>query len=743
MITGNVGGCNSKPVETNANNAPPRQEQRKLSALGEAALEYARRGWPIFPLWPRAKEPITKHGFKEATTDATQVRQWWSNHPRANIGLACPPNFLVLDVDPRHEGYTTLDAFLIEAGQHEFDTLTSLTGGVHEGRRGKHFLFKHPDFTIDTNKLGAGLEIKSNGYIVLPPSIHPESGLAYQWKDPKVPVAPAPEWLLTVIKEKLARKSNGERAPLPDGAINEGDRNESLFRIGCSLRARGLSETEIRGELLRQNRERCVPPLPDADIHKIAESAARYPQGSALGGCTVPGTRSFPYTDTGNGERLVERFGDNIRYCRPQKKWYGFNQVRWEPDETGLMYERVKTIARELYVEAVTIGDPEERSKCSEWARRCESAEKLRSALFCAESEQRINILPAQFDSNPLLLNVLNGTIDLKTGELRGHRRDDLITRLAPVKYDASARSELFVRFLEDSTGGDADLLEFLQRAVGYTLTGFTSEEVLFFLHGPTASGKTTFTDATRETLGDYARVADFETFLQRPQAGGVRNDVAELEGARLVASIEVDEGKKLAEGLIKMLTGGDVVRARFLYQEARQYRPQFKLWMAANHAPQVKDDDAAMWRRILRVPFDHTVPAERRDPTLKARLRDPAISGPAILAWAVEGCLKWQKDGLRVPEVVKKSTESYQRDMDPLRQFIEDCCTVDEDAWITSQNLRATYENWARENGERNILNNRGFTDRLRLRGCVPLLKKIDGINTRYWSGIGPRVEG
>jgi putative DNA primase/helicase len=345
------------------------------------------------------------------------------------------------------------------------------------------------------------------------------------------------------------------------------------------------------------------------------------------------GLRIYPFTDSGNAERLAQRFAGAVRYCAPHGAWYVWSGPRWEPDQTGEMLARTKLIARELYDEAARIEEADLRRKCADWARKCEAADRRRAALFLAQSEQGIPVLPPDLDRDPFLLNCLNGTVDLRTGELREHRREDLMTRLAPVAYDAAARSELWESFLRDSTGDKEELREFLQRAAGYSLTGSVSEEVLFFVHGPAAAGKSTFLESLKASFGDYAKVADFESFIARRDSGTLRNDIAELAGRRFVLSIEVEQGKRLAEGLVKMLTGGDSVRARFLYKEAFDFVPQFKLWLAANHAPRVRDDDSAMWRRILRVPFERIVPKAKRDPTLKARLRDPAVSGAAILA--------------------------------------------------------------------------------------------------------------
>ena len=262
-------------------------------------------------------------------------------------------------------------------------------------------------------------------------------------------------------------------------------------------------------------------------------------------------------------------------------------------------------------------------------------------------------------------------------------------------------------------------------------------------MHGPAASGKSTFIEALKATLGDYATTADFEAFLSRRDVGGPRNDIARLAGARFVASIEVDEGKRLAEGLVKMLTGGDTVSCRFLHQEFFEYTPQFKLVLAANHAPKVREDDEAMWRRILRVPFEHVIPKDERDPLVKATLRDPTVAGPAILAWTVKGCLEWQSKGLGVPPRVEQATSAYREQMDPLKGFLDECCILGPDEWVSANDLRAAYEMWAKENGERDLLRGRTWGEKLRGRGCRPEHRRVQDSTTgrervtRGWVGI------
>jgi putative DNA primase/helicase len=287
-------------------------------------------------------------------------------------------------------------------------------------------------------------------------------------------------------------------------------------------------------------------------------------------------------------------------------------------------------------------------------------------------------------------------------------------------------------KFLVDSTGGDEEMIAFLQRSAGYTLSGFTDEEKFFLVHGPEASGKSTFLEMLKAVLGDYAQTADFETFVARNQVGGARNDIARLAGARFVASIEVDEGKRLAEGLVKTITGGDSICARFLYREAFEFRPQFKLWLACNHAPRISEGDGGMWRRILRVPFEHTVPESERDPKVKATLKNVDEAGPAILAWAVEGCLRWQMEGLNVPDGVTAATAQYRQEQDPLAEFLDDMCNVgDEDLFVPVTDLRKSYERWASDVGVKHTLGAKAFNERLESRGCRRVTR-------RYYNDLG-----
>jgi putative DNA primase/helicase len=363
-------------------------------------------------------------------------------------------------------------------------------------------------------------------------------------------------------------------------------------------------------------------------------------------------------TENGLAERLVSQHGADLRFCHKTAAWYVWSGRHWAEDDTAEVERRAKATIRELYESAASERDPERRQAIAKFAVRSDGDVTIRRVLSRAAAEPAIPIRMSDFDKDPWLLNVGNGVLNLRTRELRPHDRSLMLRGLTGVEYQPGARSETFERFLAEVTG-DRNKAEFLQKAFGYSATGLTIEEKLFMPIGPGGTGKSSLLEAVKAALGSYAWTADFGSFIHRP-AGGVRNDIAELTGRRYVLSVEVDEGVRLAEGLVKHLTGGDTIRARHLYQAGFEFLPQFKLWLCANHAPRVRDDDSAMWRRILRIPFDGVIPEDRRDPSLKLRLKDPGECGRAILAWIVEGAIRWAEEGLIVPACIREATETY-----------------------------------------------------------------------------------
>jgi putative DNA primase/helicase len=453
-------------------------------------------------------------------------------------------------------------------------------------------------------------------------------------------------------------------------------------------------------------------------------------------GPVTEGFVDFRYgqTDLGNSERFIRQHGNNIRYCVETKTWHRWNGTRWEPDTLNQIPQLAKATVKAMYAELPLEADEDKRKALFKFIQRSESERALNALVNLARTDPRIAVSAAAFDTQPHLLNCLNGTIDLRTGELLPHRREDLLTKQCPVAFDPAAKSAVWENFLRDCTRGDTELQTFLQRAVGYTAYGDPREQVILMVNGPGGSGKSTFISAVMAVLGDYATTADFTTFLKKDRvSSGPSDDIANLAGARLVSSIEVDDGGRLAQALVKQLTGGDVIRARHLYQGSFEFRPQFALWLVCNRAPVVAHDDDAMWRRILRLPFENKIPGAKQDKTLKATLTDMSLTGPAILAWAVQGCVEWYQHGLQVPQVVERATKSYQAQSNPLADFVAEVCILHPSAFTTVADLRGAYASWVHETGERVLLGRTEFVAALRDIGCTPGTRRTG----RGWSGI------
>lgn len=451
---------------------------------------------------------------------------------------------------------------------------------------------------------------------------------------------------------------------------------------------------------------------------------------------TTDVTVSRNATDLGNAERLAARYGSDLRFVPRMGKWLVWDGARWAGDETGRVHQYAKETVRAIYDEAAELPDRDERKAMIQHALKSEHDARLRAMISRVQYEPGIAARTAELDANPWRLAVANGTVDLRRGALDAHRREDLITKLVPIEFDPSATCARWDSFLSQIMGGDPDLVAFLQRAVGYSLTGDTGEQCLFFLHGSGANGKSTFLDLLRTLLGDYAVQADFATFLETTQQkGGPRNDIAGLAGARLVTSSEVGEGRRLAESVVKTLTGGDVVSARFLYHEQFEFRPQFKLWLAANHKPVIRGTDYAMWRRVKLVPFKVEIPEADRDQQLAVQLRREL---PGILRWAVEGCQAWLEFGLQVPAIVQEATAGYREESDVLGAFLSDMCVLSDSPYhmVRASVLYDAYRRWAEAGGEF-VMSQTAFGRRLQDRGIGSIKSGTGSGRLKYRTGI------
>ncbi|MCH7869259.1 MAG: hypothetical protein IH881_16315 [Myxococcales bacterium] len=445
-------------------------------------------------------------------------------------------------------------------------------------------------------------------------------------------------------------------------------------------------------------------------------------------------TKNELRTDVGNAKRFAERYKNRLRYIPQSKCWLEWDGRRWEQDTRNHVVELAKFTTREYYRDACKLNEGDERKAAVKHGLQSEKQAQLFATIKLAQSDPRLAIDASELDSDPWLLNCQNGTVDLRAGELRPPRRNDLITKITPVCFDPTSRSQKWEDFLETATGGDQELRVYLQMIAGYSLTGDTSEEILLLLFGPAASGKTTFLEAIKAAMGDYAATAGFQTFLKQAQPGAARGDLARLVGVRLVTGSEAPAGHQFDDTTLKQLTGGDTITVRKLYGDPFEFKPQFKIVLAGNDRPVVRDGEQALWRRLKAIPFPNAIPANERNPGLKAYLTDPLGGSPAVLAWMVEGALAWQKLGLQEPESVKQATAEYRSEMEIFGQFVEDRLIEEPEQWAETSAIFSAYQLHNLLNENKYPYGQRRVTSILRSRGHKPMRR--DG--KRGWQGVG-----
>lgn len=446
--------------------------------------------------------------------------------------------------------------------------------------------------------------------------------------------------------------------------------------------------------------------------------------------------RAYTFDDMGNAERFVDLFGENVRYCYTEKKWYFYNSMRWSVDNLGVILRMADKCVEAMKAEAKLYLQADEESggdmaKAFEKHMKSSRSNKSKKAML-NEIEHHLPILPIQMDRYKMALNTPSGIINLKNGDVKAHNPEYYFTKITSVDCAEAADCPRWLAFLDDIFASDKDLIRYIQKAVGYSLTGSTAEQCAFFLYGTGRNGKSTFIDVIRDVFGDYAANIQPETIMVKSsQSNAINSDIARLKGARLVTSVEPNEGVRLNEGLLKQLTGDDTVTARKLYSEEFEFKPEFKLWMATNHKPIIRGTDTGIWRRIHMIPFDVQIPEDKVDKNLTHKLKAEMT---AIFKWCIDGCLMWQREGLQMPVAVLKSVREYRREMDVISAFIEDKCTLE--GAVQASTLYAAYVSWADSNNEY-CMSNTKFSTELAKR-----FEKIKGRNYNYFTGISIRSE-
>ena len=442
------------------------------------------------------------------------------------------------------------------------------------------------------------------------------------------------------------------------------------------------------------------------------------------------------YTDVGNSKRLVKRHGKDICYSHERKQWYLWNGSLWRPDLTGRIMRMAEGTVKAMYGEAKDIEDKADRKELIRHASKSEGRERLKA--MCELAQYKRPILVADLDRNKDLIACTNGTVDTRSGEFRSPRREDYITKTMGIAYDAGAQCPTWQKFLLDVMGGDAEMVRFIQLAVGYSLTGATTEQCLFFLYGSGRNGKSTFIDTLAALFGEYG-IKIPTSALMHTKYDASQQEMARLPGKRVVIANETGEGHRFNEPLVKDMTGGDMLTGRELYAKTFEFKPQYKLWIYGNHKPTIRGTDEGIWRRFRLIPFTRTFQDDDCDTGLPDKL---LAELPGILNWCIDGCIAWGKEGLPLPKTVADATQEYRNDMDVLGTFQDECCVTFPHVSAMAGELYATYKAWCDKSGEYAV-NQRQFGLALRERGFANK-KATSGPQKgkKLWIGIGIRNE-
>ncbi len=473
-------------------------------------------------------------------------------------------------------------------------------------------------------------------------------------------------------------------------------------------------------------------------LQDLIDAADDYTPGAPPLAPTAVGTgtpKRYHLTDMGNGERLADTYRGDAHYCYDRKTWLVWQSPRWLCDEEAAIVSRAKDVIRDMYAEAATITDADRRAALVKHAIASEGHSRITAMCALARSEPGIPITTDKLDTHHWLLNVANGTLDLKTGTLQVPDKAHLMTKLLPVEWDASATCPTWERFLEQILP-DAPLRTYVQKAIGYCLTGSVEEQELYFCHGKGSNGKSTLFATLIALFGEYGKQVPPQVLMLDRQSDRQQVLVGDLAGRRLVTSIELEEGKRFAESLVKQMTGSDTMTAWMLYKGGYTFEPTHKIWLAANHKPVIHGVDHAIWRRIRLIPFTVTIAENQKDKTLPAKLRAEL---PGILRWAVEGCLAWQKTGLQPPQAVVAATNKYRQEQDRLADFLSDAVVFGARYVVSKKGLYDAYVEWCKEQGEVPI-QQRTFGAQLQDRSEIGEERSN---KERRWTGIALSVDG
>lgn len=410
------------------------------------------------------------------------------------------------------------------------------------------------------------------------------------------------------------------------------------------------------------------------------------------------------WDDQGRGLRMRDQFATVLKFNAVDKKWFFFNGSYWQEDignqKVELAAERVANSIKKEKPELSFSTKTDADKAMNEWYRfQKDSRSHMAKMHMIDEFKKYVIVKHGEFDKEDMLLNTESGYVDLSNGELHDHDIDKKFSHQTLAEYSDNVDAPLWDKFLNQIFNSDEELIHYVQKAIGYSFTGSVDEQCLFILNGRGRNGKSVFSNVVSDVAGNYAKQMNVQTIVaKKNQSGSANSDIARLEGARIVTSSELNEGDRFDESLVKQLTGGDKILARFLYGSEFEYKPKFKIWMATNHLPIIRGTDDGIWRRIKIIPFNIQIPKEKVDKKLEYKLK---AEYTGILNWIIQGAIMWQQEGLEDPKAVRQVIENYRAEMDPLDAFLEECCTTGKNYSIKARDMYDAYHEWAKESEE------------------------------------------
>lgn len=683
------------------------------------AAKYLKMGWKPIPVEPGEKA-CKRAGWQKLRITEDSIDEHFTKD--SNIGVllgGVSGNLVDIDLDCPES---------IRAGRVLLPETNAVFG--RESARRSHYLYvcqEHMKYqTLQFKGIGTLVEIRTCGekathFTVFPPSYRADIDETVSWEgnqDPE-PAEVNPELLEKMVCHCAAASLLGKLWPkgcrheaalavagyLLKGGISLEDA-ENLMRAICA--AAGDEEVEDRLKCIRDTQVK---------MNQVEELVARGKLKELFGEDVVrkldewlgikvqsstpkkTASSTTTYGDTRNSRQFVDTFRDEIRYGTKAFGWMSYDGMRWEEDIVDSVQEKGKKLVEKMLEDAQQdFSNPNWKENLN-WATKSQDASRIRAMIDLAKSDREIVVRPSQFDQNMWSLNCTNGTVDLRTGEIREHCREDLITKLVPAAYNPNAAAPKFQAFLEDIFPSDPDLIRYVQKVFGSSLIGGNPSQLFFILHGSGANGKGVLVNTLMDVLGnDYAKQMN-PACLVEDRNTNKEASLASLRGVRFVSASETNDANNIDEALLKQLTGGDRIVGRPLYQNAIEFTPEMTIFLSTNHLPYVKDQGHSMWRRLVVIPFQVTV--EKPDPYLKAKLLAEA---EGILAWLVKGCLLFQQEELEQCDAVKVATAGYKQNMDRFGMFLEGCVQQNAGQRVRSSQLYAVYSRWCEDMGMRRL---------------------------------------